>query len=327
MFCASEARGVEVGVEVVADVHARVDEGAAVVVGHDDLEVHVGKVTEEAFLGVVEARAHGGEEVAEVVLDPVHRRGHVRGAEQPLAAQADEVVLVVVREAEHLVRDDVPEVDDEVPLLGHGHGVEVDRDLPVDGPAGALAHEVGGHGSHVRHAVLPVVGVDALLGDGPEHPAVVLGGVRDVLAEGRDDVHLGAERVETVVDVLGHPPEARVGACDVGREEEHPAVGGDPEAVLGLFEHAVEQRLDLGSGDEGCLCLEPRHGVQRTAMATRRPEVATRCRGTCADGGETSRRRRRPGRLGVRASRCVARARRPRAPRAGRGRRPGPRGP
>ena len=67
------------------------------------------------------------------------------GADEVLAAEADEVVLVVVGEAEHFVRHDVADVDDQVPGLLHQHRVERDRDRPVGGALADVLDEVGGN--------------------------------------------------------------------------------------------------------------------------------------------------------------------------------------
>src|SRR5699024_1075966 len=97
---------------------------------------------------------------AQVVLDSVHGRGHVGGAQRSLAPQPDEVILVVIGEAEHLVGYDVADVDDQIPIAGHRHGVQVNGHLPVRRTIGGFDHELGRNGADMGYPVLPVVNVD-----------------------------------------------------------------------------------------------------------------------------------------------------------------------
>ena len=101
------------------------------VAGQHDLHVKIGQLAEVLLFGPVEARPQRRDQIAEVVLDAARGGSHVGGTNQILAAQADEIVLVVVGKAEHLVRHDVADVDDQVPRLFHQHAVEHDRHRPV----------------------------------------------------------------------------------------------------------------------------------------------------------------------------------------------------
>src|SRR6185437_9901431 len=124
------------------------------------LEVDVGQVAQHRLFGVVEAGAQRRDQAAQVVLNAINSGGDVGGADRLLAPQADEVVLVVVGEAQHLVGYDVADVDDQVPGLVHEGGVEIDGDLPIGHAAGGFAHHRGGNRSHPAHAVAPIVGQD-----------------------------------------------------------------------------------------------------------------------------------------------------------------------
>ena len=94
---------------------------------------------------------------------------HVGGADQVLAAQADEVVLVVVGEAEHFVRHDVADVDDQVPRLFHQHAIEHNRDRPIGRAAGGFVDDPAGNLADVHAAAAPIVGMDPLVGNRAEH--------------------------------------------------------------------------------------------------------------------------------------------------------------
>jgi len=74
-------------------------------------------MAEKMFLGVVEAVAQRRHQTAQIVLDAVDRGRNMSGANHLLAGDADEIVLVVVGKAQHLVRHHVAQIHDEVPLL------------------------------------------------------------------------------------------------------------------------------------------------------------------------------------------------------------------
>ena len=97
------------------------DQPSARIAGQHDLHVEVGQTREELVLGPIEAGPQRRDEVAEIVFDAAGGGHHVRGADQVLAAEADEIVLVVVGESQHFVRHDVADVDHQVPRLFHQH--------------------------------------------------------------------------------------------------------------------------------------------------------------------------------------------------------------
>ena len=74
--------------------------------------------------------------------------------------------------------------------------------------------------------------MDPRFGDRAEHPPVHLRHVRDMLAERRDDVHVGLGG-ERLVKHLRQAPGPRMGSRDVGREQQH-APGSFAEALSRL---------------------------------------------------------------------------------------------
>ena len=83
-FCG--ARGVQVDVEVVADVDAGVPELTFGIVRHRYLYIEIGQEAEQLFFGFIVALPQRGQQVAQVVLNAAERRHHVGGADRRLAA-------------------------------------------------------------------------------------------------------------------------------------------------------------------------------------------------------------------------------------------------
>src|SRR5690606_32585379 len=112
-----------------------------------DLNIHIRQMAQVLGFRLVEAVPDRRHQVAQVVLDAVAGGGHVGGADHVLAAQADEIVFVVVGESQHLVGHHVSDVDDDVPLFLQQGAVEADRDLPVGGAAGDRFYVIRGDGA------------------------------------------------------------------------------------------------------------------------------------------------------------------------------------
>ena len=121
----------EINVQLVSDVNAGMAEVSVFVVSHRNFEVEVRQEAEQLVFRFVVAAAKRRQEVAEVVLDPAAGRHHVRRADRRFPAEADEVVFVVVREAENFVRNDVPNVDNEIPLFLNERRVQRDWNRPI----------------------------------------------------------------------------------------------------------------------------------------------------------------------------------------------------
>ncbi len=96
----------QIGLQIVADVQARVDETICLVASHDDLHIDVGQMLQIALFGQIEDRAQRRQQVAKVVFDAAAGGHDVRRANRRLAGQSDEVVLVVVGKSKHFVRHD-----------------------------------------------------------------------------------------------------------------------------------------------------------------------------------------------------------------------------
>ena len=214
-----EFGSLEVRLQIVTDEDAGVAEISRFVVGHHDLEIEVGEVPQVVGLRLVVAGAQGRNERPQIVLDAAAGRRHVRRADHRLAAQPDEVVFVVVREAKDLVRDNVANVNDQIPLAIQQERIERDRDRPIDFPVRRFLHEIDRNLADRPRAVAPVVHVDPVKRDRAEHPAVLLVGVRDVLAERRDDVNVGGLG-EDFVELFRDPPCSAVGASNVRRKKQ-----------------------------------------------------------------------------------------------------------
>ena len=130
------------------------------------------------------------------------------GANQVLAAQADEIVLVVIREPEHLVRHDVPDVDDEIPLLLHQHPVEHDRHRPVGRPLRRFIDKPARNLADFDASAAPVVGMNSLVRNRAEHLPVFLRRMRHMLPQRRNDVDVRLVR-QQLVEHFRQPAGAR----------------------------------------------------------------------------------------------------------------------
>jgi hypothetical protein len=169
----------------------------------------------------------------------------VRGTNRFLSAKTDEVVLVVVGKSQHLVRDDVSNVDDEIPCLVHEHGIEINWNFPVGFACRRFRNLVRWNRSNPDHSSTPVVGVDAIVRNRAEHPAIFRCGVRQMLSQCWDDVGLtrcGKQPIER----FRYPACAAVRPGEIGRQQQHPSkVAAQPATCF--LEQALAHGLDLGT--------------------------------------------------------------------------------
>ena len=181
----------------------------------------------------------------------------MRRADRFLAAEADEIIFIMVREAEDLVRHDMADVDDQVPRLFDQRAVEINGDFPVGFAARRFFYFFGGNGPDMDDAVAPIVGMDALVRDRSEHPFIFRLGVGNVLTEGGDHMRIARFRQE-IIKRLGDPAGAAVGAGQVGRQKQD-AAKVFRDARPGFVEEALACLFDLGAGDRFSLKIKPWH--------------------------------------------------------------------
>ena len=173
----------------------------------------------EMLLGVVEDAPQGR-------VGPAHHPFHAVGGADEVAlvdarrpAGADEQVLVVVGHADHFVRHDLADREDQiVPAFPHQpvqlHGPRLAPDA-----LGGLGHELGRDLADRDHVVAPVVDAEQPLGHAGEHAIQLPLGHGGVRAQGRHNV---AQPVaEIVVGDARQRPGHAVGPGEVGRQRQH----------------------------------------------------------------------------------------------------------
>ena len=108
----------------------------------------------------------------------------------------------------------------------------------------------------MSRAVAPIVLEDAFLGNRAEHPPILLGGVGDVLSQGRNDVDLGGLR-EDLVEFLGNLSGAGMSARNIWREKEN-ALRIATNSLSRLVGGAARQLKNALKGERS-LFGKPRH--------------------------------------------------------------------
>ena len=99
--------------------------------------------------------------------------------------------------------------------------IEHDRHRPIGQPIGLLIDHPRRHLADRDAAAAPIVGMNPLVRNRAEHLPIFRGRVRHMLAERRNDMHLGLV-LEQVVEHLGEPPDARVHPRNIRRQQQHP---------------------------------------------------------------------------------------------------------
>jgi hypothetical protein len=164
----------------------------------------------------VETCSHRRNQASQVIFDSAAGSRHVSRADGVLPAEPNEVVLVVVGETEHFVRDDVPDVDNEVPRLFHEHAIEHNGNRPIGRTLRRFVDKSAGDFADRHATAAPVVRMNPLIGNRAEHLPVFLRRVRRVLAERRNYVDVCFPG-EQVVKNLSHPAGAGVHPRNIGR--------------------------------------------------------------------------------------------------------------
>ena len=174
----------------------------------------------EVVLGVVEDAAQGR-------VGPAHHPFHAVGGADEVAlvdarrpAGADEQVLVVVGHADHFVRHDLADREDQVVAALPHQPVELRRPRLAVDALGGLGDELGRHLADGDHVVAPVVDAEQPLGHAGKHAVQLPVGHGDVRAQGRHDV--GQPIAEILVGHAGQRPGHAVGPREVGRQRQHP---------------------------------------------------------------------------------------------------------
>ncbi|MPN08438.1 hypothetical protein SDC9_155720 [bioreactor metagenome] len=110
-------RRVVIGLEVVADEYSGVRQLAGAIIGHDHLKEEIRQPAQILVLRLIVTGPQRRDPPPEVVLDPAAGGHHVGGADHRFAAEADEVVLVVIGEPQHFVRHHMADIDDQIPRM------------------------------------------------------------------------------------------------------------------------------------------------------------------------------------------------------------------
>jgi hypothetical protein len=213
--------GGQVGLQIVADVNARVNQPAAGMPGEHNLAIEVRQARKELVFSPIEAGTQRRDEVAEVVFDTARGGHHVGGADEFFPAEVNKIVLVVIGKSQHLVRHDVPDVDHQVPRLFHQHPVEYDRQRPIGQPVGLLIDHPRRHLAHRDASAAPIVGMGPLVRDRAEHLPIFRSRMGHMLAQRGNDMNLGLI-LEQFVEHFGEPPNARVHPRNIRRQQQHP---------------------------------------------------------------------------------------------------------
>ncbi len=129
-----------------------------------------------------------------------------------LATKANKIVFVVICKTEHFVRNNVTDVNDQVPFFLHGHRVQVDRNFPICNTVGNLGHFGRGNRSNAGNGFTPIMSVDSIVRDVTEHPLVFSFRMRDMLTERWDNMSIATWR-EQFVKCFGNPTGPR---CEHG---------------------------------------------------------------------------------------------------------------
>ena len=106
----------------------------------------------------------------------------MRCADQIFPTQTNKIVLIVIRETKHFVRNDMPHIDDEVPILFHQHGVERDRNWPIGDASGYFFYVVARYFANMRNAISPIMCVNSLVRNVTKHLTILFRRVRFVLS-------------------------------------------------------------------------------------------------------------------------------------------------
>src|ERR1700688_2776619 len=103
----------------------------------------------------------------------------------------------------------------------------------------------------------PVMNMNALVGDAAEDPAVLLSGMRNMLAQRRNDMHVTARRERTIKS-FGDFAGAAVCSRKVGRQQKHSAkCFGDSTASF--IEESKCERVHFGPRQFVRFAPKPRH--------------------------------------------------------------------
>jgi hypothetical protein len=99
--------------------------------------------------------------------------------------------------------------------------------------------------------------MNALIGDAAEDPEILFSGMRNMLAQRRNDVHITVWR-ERVIKSFGYLAGAAVCARKIWRQQKH-AAKLFADAASGFIEEAKRQRVHLGPRQFVCFAPKPRH--------------------------------------------------------------------
>ena len=176
-----------------------------------------------------------------------------------LAPGAHEDVLVVVRHADHLVRHDLPDGQDEIVLPGPDQVGQLDGPREIHRALGNPPHELPRHLADGRDAGAPVVHPEPIGRDAGKHLRDLLRRHRGMRAERGQDV--GQARAKEVVRQPGQATGLRVEAGEVRGNRQHAPARAEAGQRLVQAGAQVVRREPVGDGTAGVV----QHEVGSTA--------------------------------------------------------------